>query len=101
MPLVEQHRGSRPEACEVCRYLQLHPELDRMLMHTLTMLAGWMLLEDIQALGGGPVSMRSIYTEQFAGDSEGRPAPLEPHHWMLALLAAPEIKLTLELREDE
>jgi hypothetical protein len=93
MPLVEQHRGSRPDSCEVCRYLQLHPELDRQLPHTLTMLAGWLLLEALK--DGDALSMRSIYLEQFAGASPGQPAPLEPYHWMLALLAAPEVKLQL------
>lgn len=87
MPLIEQHRGSRPESCEVCRYLQTHPYLDRLLCDTLTMLAGWMLVEELTATG--TLSVRGVYVEQFAGDSPGLPAPLEPEHWALALLAAP------------
>ena len=58
------------------------------------MLAGWMLLDALE--DGGSMSMRSVYLEQFAGASPGRPAQLEPYHWMLALLAAPEIKLIME-----
>lgn len=99
MPLIEQHPGSRPESCEVCRYLETHPYTDRLLTHTLTMLAGWMLLQDIES-ADAPLSFRGIYTEQFAADSPGRPALFEPEHWALALLAAPEIKLSLETPED-
>jgi hypothetical protein len=94
VPLVEQHRDSRPESCEVCRYLQTHPQLDRLLQHTLTMFAGWMLFEELES--SASLSLRSIYVEQFAADSPGRPAPMEPEHWTLALLAAPEIKLTMQ-----
>lgn len=43
MPLVEQHRDARPESCEVCRYLERHPQLDRLLQHTLTRIAGWVM----------------------------------------------------------
>jgi hypothetical protein len=65
-----------------------------MLQHTLAMLAGWMLLEELEA-SNAPLSLHSIYVEQFAADSPGRPAPLEPEHWTLALLSAPEIKLSI------
>ncbi len=44
--------------------------------------------------------MRSIYTETFAGDAPGLSAPFEPRHWLLALVAAPEVKLRLETTED-
>jgi hypothetical protein len=100
MPLVEQHRDRRPAACEVCRFLETHPHLDRLLTHTLTSMAGQVLLEDLEALGG-PRSLRAIYTEEYAGASPGRPAPLEPYHWLLALLAAPEVKLVLDRRGEE
>ena len=100
MPLVEQHVGSRPESCPVCRYLQLHPLLDRLMAHTLTMLAGWTLLEDLQSANGS-LSMHSVYLETFAGDSDGRAIQLEPEHYLLALLAAPEIKLTIETTTEE
>ena len=99
MPLVEQHEGSSPESCVVCRYLQLHPLLDRQLAHTLTLLAGWTLLEDLQS-AGRPLNMGSIYLETFAGASDGRPARLEPEHFLLALLAAPEIKLSIEMTTE-
>jgi len=66
-----------------------------MMAHTLTQLAGWTLLEDLQS-SSGPLSMQSIYLETFAGDSPGLSATLEPEHFLLALLAAPEIKLTIE-----
>ncbi len=98
MPLVEQHRGSRPDSCEVCRYLQTHPYLDRLLCHTLTMLAGVLLMDDLERTPS--LSLRSTYVEQFAGDAPGRSAPLEPEHWALALLAAPEIRLSLEQRRN-
>lgn len=94
MPLVEQHRDVRPESCEVCRYLDGRPELDRLLQHTLTTIAGWVLLQDLRE-AGGPLSMRGIYVERFAADSPGRSVSLDPHHWLLALLAAPEVKLSL------
>ena len=96
MPLIEQHEGSRPDSCEVCHYLDAHPELDRRLQHTLTRLAGWSLDNDLREAGGTPLPMRSIYVESFAGDAPGRSVPLDPHHWLLALLSAPEIKLTIE-----
>lgn len=95
MPLIEQHEGSRPDSCEVCHYLDAHPQLDRRMQHTLTRLAGWALETDLHS-AAGPLSMRSIYVESFAADSPGRSAPLEPHHWLLSLLAAPEIKLIIE-----
>ena len=98
MPLVEQHVDRLPAACEVCRYLERNPYLDRRLEHTLTMLAGGTLFQDLRETQT-PLSIRSIYTETFAGDTPGRPAPLEPRHWLLALLAAPEIKLTLHSTE--
>jgi hypothetical protein len=66
-----------------------------MMAHTLTQLAGWTLLEDLQS-AGGPLAMRSIYLETFAGDAAGLSAPLEPEHFLLALLAAPEIKLAID-----
>ena len=94
MPLVEQHNDRLPDTCEVCRYLETHPYLDRRLEHTLTMLAGANLLQDLGE-SDGPLSMRSIYTETFAGDAPGLAAPFEPRHWLLALLAAPEVRLTL------
>ena len=71
-----------------------------MLLHTLTRFAGRVLVEDLQDSGGGPVPMRSIYIEEFAGASPGHAAPLEPYHWMLALVAAPEIKLILDRSEE-
>ena len=70
------------------------------LAHTLTMLAGWMLIESLQG-SSGSFSMRSIYVERFAADSPGQPAPLEPEHWMLALLASPEIKLSIAKTEAQ
>ena len=97
MPIVDQHRTNRVDGCEVCRYLDLHPLLDRMLAHSLTRLAGWTLEGDLES-ADSPLSMRGIYVEQFAADSPGRPAPLEPEHYLLALLAAPEIKLAIESR---
>lgn len=100
MPLVQQHTARFPTTCEVCRYLETHPYLDRRLEHTLTMLAGANMLQDLQE-ARGPLSMRSIYVETFAGDAPGRPAPLEPRHWLLALVSAPEIRLTLEGTEDD
>lgn len=57
------------------------------------MLAGAMLLEDLAEVDSQ--SFRSMYLEQFAGAAPGRPASLEPEHWALALLAAPEIRLSL------
>ncbi|MDA1240036.1 MAG: hypothetical protein O2798_04250 [Chloroflexi bacterium] len=95
MPLVQQHTDRPPSTCAVCHYLETNPYLDRRLEHTLAMLAGGNLLQDLRE-AGGPLPMRSIYTETFAGDAPGRPAPLEPRHWLLALIAAPEIKLTLD-----
>ncbi len=99
MPLVQQHIDRLPATCEVCSYLETHPYLDRRLEHTLTMLAGGNLLQDLRD-ADGPLSMRSIYVETFAGDAPGRPAPLEARHWLLALVSAPEIRLTLEGTED-
>ena len=99
MPLVEQHEGNRPDSCEVCHYLESHPELDRRYQHTLTILAGWMLQYDLLEANGQPLAMRSIYVESFAGDAPGRSVALHPQHWLLALVAAPEIKLELEDRE--
>jgi hypothetical protein len=58
------------------------------------MFAGWMLLEELATVGSA--SLRSIYVERFAADTSGLPAPLEPEHWALALLAAPEIKLAIQ-----
>ncbi|MCK9497085.1 MAG: hypothetical protein M0R75_16550 [Dehalococcoidia bacterium] len=98
MPLIEQHRDRQPTTCEVCNFLETHPYLDRMLEHTLTMLAGGTLLQDLEEAEGA-LSMRSIYTGLFAGSAPGRPAPLEPRHWLLALLAAPEVRLTLDSTE--
>lgn len=98
MPLVEQHTDRRPTTCEVCRYLEANPYLDRRLEHTLTMLAGGTLFQDL-AGADGSLSMQSIYTEEFAPSAAGRPAPLDPRHWLLALLAAPEIRLTLDRME--
>ncbi len=92
MPLVEQHRDFRPESCEVCRYLETHPQLDRLLQHTLTRIAGWVMETDLDE-AGVPLSLRSVYVERFG--ASGRSAPLELHHWTLALLVAPEIKLML------
>jgi hypothetical protein len=82
----------------VCNYLQRNPYLDRQLEHTLTMLAGGNLLQDLSQ-AEGPLAMRGIYTETFAGGAPGNPAPLEPRHWLLAMLAAPEIKLSLDSTE--
>ncbi|MQA00874.1 MAG: hypothetical protein GEU80_16390 [Dehalococcoidia bacterium] len=98
MPFVEQHTGIRPDSCEVCRFLQLHPEYDRLREHTLSMLTGWMLAEDLQN-ADGPLPMRAIYVEEYAGASPGLSAPLEPRHWMLGLLAATEINLIIDPRE--
>jgi len=92
VPLVQQHGTERVDGCEVCHYLRARPLLDRRLAHSLTYLAGWTLLNDLRD-ANGPLSMQSIYVEQFAADSPGRPASLESEHYLLALLAAPEIKL--------
>lgn len=99
MPLVEQHGTIRVDACEVCHYLDSRPLLDRRLAHSLTYLAGWTVFNDL-ADASGPLSMRSIYVEQFAGDTPGVSAPLDPQHYLLALLAAPEIKLTAGSAEE-
>lgn len=101
MPLVEQHDGRYPDICDVCRYIETHPYLDRRLEHTLTMLAGGTLLQDLRDAGGATLSMRSLYTETFAGAAPGHAAPFEPRHWLFALMAAPEIKLTLETTEGD
>jgi hypothetical protein len=61
-------------------------------------LAGWTLLDDLEATGS--LSFHSTYVEQFAGAASGLPAALEPGHWALALLAAPEIRLSLEQPRD-
>ena len=95
MPLVEQHGTARVEGCEVCCYLDLHPLLDRMLAHTLTHLAGWTVMTDLQE-AGAQLALRSMYVEQFAGASPGRPVELSPEHYRLALLSAPEIKLVAD-----
>ena len=44
--------------------------------------------------------MQSIYLETFAGDAAGRSNDMEPEHYLLALLAAPEIKLSLDTTEE-
>ena len=95
MPLVEQHEGARPDTCEVCHYLASRPELDRRYEHTVTRLAGWTLETDLRD-AIGPLPMRSIYTEEFGGGAPSRSVRFESHHWLLALLSAPEIKLTIE-----
>ncbi len=83
----------------MCRYLKTHPQLDRLLQHTLTMFAGWMLFEELESTAS--LSLRSSCVEQFAVDSPGRPAALEAEHWTLALLAAPEIKLTMRGAKEQ
>ena len=92
MPLVEHHEQPRPESCEVCRYLQERPELHARLEHTLTRIAQVIMLTDLEE-SDQPLRMRSIYQESI-----GYPGPqmrIEPRHWLLGLLEAPEIRLLL------
>ena len=74
MPLVQQHIDRLPATCEVCRYLETHPYLDRRLEHTLTMLAGGNLLQDLRE-ADGPLSMRSLYVENVRWRRPGTPSP--------------------------
>ena len=95
MPLVEYHAEPVPDSCEVCRYLVEHPEYDRRLEHTLTLFAQVTMLTDLED-AGDPLRMTSMYVETI-----GFPGPqtrIDPRHWLLGLLEAPEIRLMLEER---
>ena len=93
MPLVEYHEQLRPEVCEVCRYAVEHPEYDARLEHTLTRFAQVTMASDLRD-AGQPLRMMSIYHETI-----GYPGPetrIDPRHWTLGLLEAPEIRLVLD-----
>ena len=92
MATIEFHEPPIPDSCEVCRYLEQHVDLDSRREHTLAMIAQAILIQDLED-SGTPLRMSSIHIESIG--FPGPQHPLEPRHWLLALLDSPEIRLSL------
>lgn len=86
------HREPQPETCDVCLYARYHPEADQLLEHTSTRIST-SLMADALAAAGHPLHMLQLHRSTFG--FSGPEHPVEPRHWLWALLVYPDFRIAL------
>jgi hypothetical protein len=86
------HRDARPETCEVCLWIRDN-DGDQLLEHTKTRICMSLLLDDLRE-ARHPVHMQQLHRAGFG--FPGPDHPLEPRHWLWALLLTPAFMITLD-----
>ena len=87
------HRVPRPEVCDICLYVRDTVGADQMLEHTQTRIAVGLMLDDLQREGH---PMHMIQLHRRAMPLPGDQHPIEPRHWLWALLIYPAFAIALE-----
>lgn len=87
------HRRPRPDVCDICLYVRDTVGADPLLEHTQTRIAIGLMFEDLQEAGH---PMRMVQLHRRAMPLPGDQHPIEPRHWLWALLIFPSFVIDLQ-----
>lgn len=87
------HREPVPQICDVCAWVLDHEGADQLLEHTKTRIAIGLMVENLRE-AGHPLHMLQLHQAGFG--FPGPDHPLEPRHWLWALVVMPGFMIGLD-----